>query len=134
MLKRLTKTIKQTTKKATEFVDKVINGRDSLGPNIIAILKQYGDIPIIGIIIGRHPLAGVLVGAIDTVSAFQFKKNIANSPYHGVYSNGGNSPPHKYRASRKIPHQIEIFTFSSLPLEIFLLQPQNIFKTSSKRG
>ena len=85
MLKRLTNTIKQTTKKVGEFTNKVINGRDSFGPNIIAILKQYGDIPIIGITIGRHPLAGVLVGAIDTVSAFQFKKNIANSPYDKLF-------------------------------------------------
>ena len=42
MLKRLTKTINRTTKKVGEFANKVINGRDSLGPNIIAILKQYG--------------------------------------------------------------------------------------------
>ena len=88
MLKKLTKTIKQTTKKATEFVDKVINGRDALGPNIMAILKQYGDIPITGITIFRHPLAGMLVTAIDTVSGFQFKKNIADSSYDKLFHLG----------------------------------------------
>lgn len=84
-IQKIKKGVVNTTKKVKEFADKVINGRDALGPNVVALLKKYGDLPVIGIVIGRHPLAGMLVTAIDTVSAFQFKKNIANSPYDKLF-------------------------------------------------
>ena len=85
---KITQVVKKTTKKAQEFTDKVLHGRLAFGPNITLILKQYGDLPITGITIFRHPLAGVLVTAIDTVSGFQFKKNIENSPYDKLFHLG----------------------------------------------
>ena len=85
LTKKITKTVNQTTNKVKDFTNKVVNGRFAFGPNILAILKQYGDIPVVGITIFRHPLAGLLVSAIDTVSGFQFKKNIADSPYDKLF-------------------------------------------------
>ena len=85
---KITQAVKKTTKKAQEFTNKLINGRLEFGPNITAILKQYGDLPVVGITIFRHPLAGLLVTAIDTVSGFEFKKNIENSPYDKLFHLG----------------------------------------------
>jgi len=58
MLKKLTSTIKNTTKKAKEFGNKLINGRSDLGPNVKKLLQKYGDLPIIGVTVFRHALAG----------------------------------------------------------------------------
>ena len=88
MLKKLTKSIKQTTKKAKEIGNKLIHGRNDLGPNVKKLLKQYGDIPIIGVTVFRHALASPLVTAIDALSGFQFKKNIENSPYDQLFHLG----------------------------------------------
>ena len=85
---KITQVVKKTTKKTQEFTDKVLHGRLAFGPNITLILKQYGDLPITGITIFRHPLAGVLVTAIDTVSGFQFKKNIANANFDTLFHLG----------------------------------------------
>jgi len=85
---KIAQVVNKTTKKAQQFTNKVINGRLDFGPNITAILKQYGDVPVVGITIFRHPLAGVLVTAIDTVSGFQFKKNIANANFDTLFHLG----------------------------------------------
>ena len=57
MINKLTKYVKKTTKKASTIVNKVIHGRDDLSPSMKKLLKQYGDVPIIGITIFRHALA-----------------------------------------------------------------------------
>ena len=88
MLQRLTKSINQTTKKAKEFGNKLIHGRNDLGPNVKKLLKKYGDIPIIGVTVFRHALAGPLVTAIDALSGFQFKKNIEASSYDQLFHLG----------------------------------------------
>ncbi|MEI7669309.1 MAG: hypothetical protein WCJ33_04440, partial [Pseudomonadota bacterium] len=83
-----TKSIKTTTKKAKEFGNKLIHGRNGLGPNVIKLLKQYGDILIIGVTVFRHALASPLVTAIDALSGFQFKKNIEASNYDQLFHLG----------------------------------------------
>ena len=88
MLKKFTKTVKQTTKKVKEIGTKLINGRNDLSPSVKKLLSQYGDVPIVNVVIFRHKLASPLVSAIDVVSGFQFKKNIEESPYDSLYHLG----------------------------------------------
>ena len=85
MLKKFTKTVNQTTKKVKEIGTKLINGRNDLSPSVKKLLSQYGDVPIVKVVIGRHALASPLVSAINAVSGFQFKKNIEDSPYDKLY-------------------------------------------------
>ena len=88
MINKLTKYVKKTTKKASTFVNKVIHGRDDLSPSVKKLLKQYGDVPIIGITIFRHALASPLVSVINAVSGFQFKKNIKDAKYDELFHLG----------------------------------------------
>ena len=88
MINKLTKYVKKTTKKASTFVNKVIHGRDDLSPSMKKLLKQYGDVLIVGITIFRHKLASPLVSVIDAVSGFQFKKNIKDAKYDELFHLG----------------------------------------------
>ena len=57
MINKLTKYVKKTTKKASTFIDKVVHGRNDFSPSMKKLLKQYGDVLIVGITIFRHKLA-----------------------------------------------------------------------------
>jgi len=83
--KKVVDVTKKATKKATEFVDKVVHGRRDFSPNMKTILSKFGEMPIVAITIGRRPLSQVTVTAIDAVSLFQFKKNLEDSPYDKLY-------------------------------------------------
>ena len=91
MTSKLNKFMKSTTKiakTATQFVNKVIHGRNALSPSVKKLLSQYGNVPIIIITIFRHKLASPLVSVIDAVSGFKFKKNIKDAKYDELFHLG----------------------------------------------
>ena len=76
MLKKIKSFAKQATNKVVDITKKVIYGRNDFSPSCKTIMKKYGELPVVGITVFRHPLNELLVSAIDMISNQNFRKNI----------------------------------------------------------
>ena len=61
--------IKKSAKKATQFVNTVVNRRDGLSPQVKDQLDRKGDAVIYSMKVGRTPVSGIITGIIKIVSS-----------------------------------------------------------------
>jgi len=68
------KSLSSMYESAKNFVNKVVNGRQTLSPKVEKLLSEVGDANILSAEIGRTPVQSVITGIIKIVSSTPYEK------------------------------------------------------------
>ena len=68
------KSLSSMYESAKNFVNKVVNGRQTLSPKVEKLLSEVGDANILSAEIGRTPVQAVITGIIKIVSSTPYEK------------------------------------------------------------
>ena len=62
------KTIKKTVNKVVDVTKKVIYGRNDYSPSCKSIFKQYGESPVVEVVVFRHPINSAYLKTLNAIS------------------------------------------------------------------
>jgi hypothetical protein len=76
---------KKAIKKTGEYVDTVLHGRNDYPPNVRELIKKYGKMPIVKIVIDRSPVVKALTSVLNFVSKGAFNERLSKTPYDELF-------------------------------------------------
>jgi len=85
MYKNIKSNVKDFIGDVKEYADTVLHGRDDVPPKVRQIVKQFKDVPIVGITINRTPVNPMIIKALNLVSQGHFGSKLEDSPYDKLF-------------------------------------------------